>query len=98
MSRFIDADLLKIEAGVLIALKSSLTPHEVFDLVNKQPAADVVEVVRCKECKHRPHKDEDGYVWSPSWDDLICPCLCDDSYYNWIPEDDFFCKRGERRE
>ena len=48
MPRYINADLLKIEAGVLIALKSSLTPHEVFDLVNKQPAADVRENVHGK--------------------------------------------------
>lgn len=59
---------------------------------------DIIEVVRCKDCKHRPYKDEDGCVWAPSWDDLICPCLCEDSYYNWMPEDDFFCKRGEKRE
>lgn len=55
-------------------------------------------LVRCKDCKHRPYKDEDGEVWAPSWDDETCPCICEDSYYNWMPEDDFFCKRGERRD
>ena len=59
---------------------------------------DIIEVVRCKDCKHRPYIDEDGGVWAPSWDDLICPCLRENSYYSWMPEDDFFCKRGERRE
>ena len=50
------------------------------------------------ELKHRPYKDKEGDVWAPSWDDMICPYLCEDSFYNWMPEDDFFCKRGERRE
>jgi len=59
---------------------------------------DFVHVVRCKDCKHRPYEDEDGDVYAPSWDDLICPYLCEDSYYNWMPEDDFFCKRGERKD
>jgi len=56
------------------------------------------EIICCKDCKHRPYKDEDGEVWPTSWDDLICPCLRENSYYSWMPEDDFFCKRGERRE
>ena len=59
---------------------------------------DAVEVVRCRDCKHRPHEDEDGYVHEPGWGDYTCPYLCEDSYYSRIPEDDFFCKRGEKRE
>ena len=56
------------------------------------------EIVRCKDCIHRPHKEEDGYVYEPDGGDFTCPCLCEDCYYNWMPEDDFFCKRGERRD
>lgn len=63
-----------------------------------EPAADVVEVVRCKDCKHRPYEDEEGAIYQPDWCDFTCPFLCEDSYYNGMPEDDFFCKRGERRE
>lgn len=59
------------------------------------------EIVLCKDCKHRPIKHGD-FVDAPKgndgFDDEICPCLCEDCYYNWMPEDDFFCKRGERRE
>ena len=36
--------------------------------------------------------------WTTSWDDETCPCICEDCYYNWMPEDDFFCGKGERRE
>lgn len=75
------------------------TPKWVSDIVIKDaPASAAIEIVRCKDCKHRPYKDEDGDVYEPDWGDYTCPFLCEDSYYNGMPEDDFFCKRGERRE
>jgi hypothetical protein len=59
------------------------------------------EIVRCKDCKHRPIKGDGNIVYAPNdingWDDETCPCLCEDCYYNWMPEDDFFCGKGERR-
>ena len=64
------------------------------------PSAD--RIVRCKECKHRPIKeeaDEDDYGFNligPTEDDEICPCLVDDGWYSWMPPDDFFCGYGER--
>lgn len=67
----------------------------ILDMYDNAP--DVVEVVRCKDCRHRPFIDEDGCVWAPSWDDETCPCLCEDCYYNWMPDEDFFCGKGERR-
>lgn len=59
---------------------------------------DIVEVVRCKDCKHRPYEDEGGNIWEPDGGDFTCPLLFDDPYYNGMPEDDFFCKYGERKE
>lgn len=46
---------------------------------------DAVEVVRCKDCKHRYHSVE-------------CPCQSNDHFYSWMPADDWFCKKGERKE
>lgn len=51
-------------------------------------SSDIVEVVRCKDCKHR---HDDGYceAWGDSfhhWED-----------FNKVPED-MFCGYGERRE
>ena len=56
--------------------------------------ADVVAVVRCKECKHRPKYDGPNRVVFP---DEVCPYQCDDLYYNWMPSDDWFCADGERK-
>lgn len=65
--------------------------------IRKLPTVDAVEVVRCKDCKHRPFPDKTyGFVDAP---DSICPCHnSDDSYYSWIPDDNFFCADGERKE
>lgn len=50
MSRYIDReDLLK---NLKRFAPEHLTPLIVM-LIEKQPTADVVEVVRCKECKYR---------------------------------------------
>lgn len=65
---------------------------------------DLEYVVRCKDCIHRPYVvpakyDISGkcvkysYVTAP---DDVCPYLCDDSWYNRVPEDTFFCAKGER--
>lgn len=70
------------------------------------PTVDVMKVVRCKDCKHRPYLvpakyDSSGkcikyaYITSP---DDVCPFLCDDPWYNRIPEDNFFCGLGDRKE
>lgn len=60
------------------------------------------ELVRCKDCKHRPIPNGNNHPLAPKldglWRDYVCPCLCDDEYYNFMPEDNDYCSRGERRE
>lgn len=49
--------------------------------------ADVVEVVRCKDCKYYRQNE-----YSPD-EDMMCMCWCD-----WLPTDpDDFCSYGERK-
>lgn len=52
------------------------------------------ELVRCKDCKHRPKYDGPNHIVFPNG---ICPCQCEDCYYDWMPSDDWFCADGERR-
>lgn len=58
------------------------------------------ELIRCKECRHRPKRieedDSDGF--NLEFPDERCPCHCDDGWYNWMPADDWFCGNGERSE
>ena len=50
------------------------------------------EIVRCKDCKHKVDTVDDYNYESE------CPCHCSgDRYYSWVPDDDWFCPRGERR-
>lgn len=47
MARYIDADKITIPKGFFNGLNTS----KLLDWINKQPTADVAEVVRCKNCK-----------------------------------------------
>lgn len=71
---------------------------KVVDIINSIPAADVVPVVRCKDCKYKPTAP-DGITYGlqvefpDKWANR-CPCLCEDGWYSWVPDDDFFCAYG----
>ena len=74
----------------------------VEDMIENAPAVDAVPVVRCKDCKHRPvdHRDEYNEVTGLAieFPDYRCKCQCEDGWYNWYPQDDWFCANGERKE
>lgn len=60
--------------------------------------ADVVEVVRCKDCKHRPKKVENegnGFDYEFS-EEYACPGYCEDGYYAKLFDDSFYCAWGKR--
>lgn len=67
-------------------------------LLKEQP-----EIVRCKDCKHRP-KEPNLKTYESGFDIEFpegskCPCQCSgDEYYSWYPEDDWFCADGERKD
>ena len=65
------------------------------------PTVDAAPVVRCKDCKHRP-TDNTNIRSCGGFDiefpDEICPCQCDDGYYNWYPDSDWFCANGEAKD
>ena len=85
MARYIDAEMLereiKLEASDDIA-------KAVIRIIDRQPTADVVEVVRCKDCKWAEQVMIGQCV---NW---ICKCP-------WMFERyvrDGFCSCGERRD
>ena len=51
MAKYIDADLL-IENIANIQDLRTLSTKTIGEAIRATPAADVVEVVRCKDCKH----------------------------------------------
>ena len=61
---------------------------------------EIMSVVRCKDCTHRPHlENENGsdYGFNVRGDEM-CPCVNnDDGWYSWMPKDNFYCGFGERK-
>lgn len=64
-----------------------VSPESVIRVIDAIPAADVVPVVRCRECEHGEYDDaiEDEYCYH---------CRYDGFSYN---KADHFCSDGERK-
>ena len=57
------------------------------------------DIIRCKDCKHRPIKPNDyENGFDLEFPDGKCPCQCDDGWYSWYPADNWFCADGERKD
>ena len=83
--RLIDADALKEELAKRtphFAQRIKFTPC--FEAIRNAPTVDAVAVVRCRDCKHQG-------------DDESCP-VCNECGRKTLPNGDWFCADGERRE
>ena len=71
------------------------TAEEAINFWNHGPEkVDVVKVIKCKNCKHRPMGENRDNLEFP---DDKCPCKCEDYRYSWKPADDWFCGNGEQK-
>lgn len=72
------------------------------DCIEALPSAQP-EIIHCLDCKHKPYPsdnydpDNSDCGFEIIFPDYRCPCRCDDEYYNYIPDDDWFCGNAERR-
>jgi hypothetical protein len=89
------------EAAITAIGKPKVTPGGViFDALKKAcqeevrslPAADVVEVVRCRECRFL----ERGSQFDLSGEGHETASFC--SVVGFTPDDDWYCADGERKE
>ena len=98
MSRYIDADKTLEELQEEIDFDTPMYTEEqnkYFEMglrcayrdVQKQPTADVVEVVRCKDCAY--YREETSYCLNPR---------CSSSFYGHRVKENHYCSYGERRE
>ena len=62
-----------------------------YAIIDNEPTADAVTVIRCKDCKHNPKYTND-YMYGR------CVFCCEDDFYSGTPSDDFYCGYGERKE
>ena len=61
-----------------------MIPIQIYDDISDLPSADVVEVVRCKDCRHNGSIDTD------------CPFGWKDKKFN-MPKLNDYCSYGERK-
>lgn len=96
MAKYADVEILKstmLENANIMAevlggenADSYVSANHVIDLIDGLPAADVQEVVRCKDCKY--------YFKSTAYNGYLCGMavgLCD-------VDDDSYCSYGERKD
>jgi len=70
--------------------------HHALNVIAELPVIRQPQIVRCKDCKHRPIKPcENGF--DLEFPDEKCPCQCDDGWCSWYPPDDWFCAGGEKK-
>lgn len=74
--------------------------NHVCDRETRPEYCPLKEIVRCKDCKHRPelklYSDRQGnYTAIEFPDGSKCPCQCEDYFYSRYPKDDWFCANGE---
>ena len=79
-----------IEKGALLENMEQFVPEEMMPLfrmlVTKQPAADAVEVVRCKDCMwYMPLGDQYMYKGKQA---MHCFCR------SWLVKEDGYCSEG----
>jgi hypothetical protein len=80
MAKYVDKDTF-----VNYCLARGFYPHLVERALEDMPAADAVEVVRCKDCVHGVKREDLGGRY-----------MCRRVYHYNRPE--FYCAYGERRE
>ena len=86
MAEYIDREaclsILRAKANMEVLMDASPYFEKAAQMLEKLPAADVVPVVRCKDCKYNVGTKK---------------CLNPDSFFA-VPKDDDFCSYGERKE
>ena len=90
MAEYIEREQVKDELlswAVCIKHPEHLLKEDALCVIDAIPAADVVPVVRCKDCKYR------------SYDyDCVGNHLCEKRGNRYYCEDNDFCSYGERRD
>ena len=85
MAEYIEREALLKEVASRIVW--TLSYHAIYEAIQEAPAADVVEVVRCKDCKYW---DDRGYCDHEHWEDA-------EGWAKTADHDDF-CSYGRRND
>ena len=87
MPEYINREAVSLEIGNVPPRERNY--RKAMDIVDTFPAADVVEVVRCRECKYRDYDDE-------PYGKKVAVCTGAMAYSN--TPDDWYCPMGKRKD
>lgn len=75
-----------------LSLKVEIDKEKFQEMIEqfKKDNPDFIEVVRCKNCKHRVHINECGFI------EYECPLYCEGISCSQLKSDDWYCGMGER--
>lgn len=102
-----DSVMCELEKGELICSLQNVEQHQsALNSVKIIRKVKIERLVRCKDCKYKPkwregasEKFRDGFdLIFPEWKENPCPCQCEDLSYSYMPDDNWFCPNGERKE
>ena len=102
-----DSEVINIAKAAMSVIKAQQNNIEsmnyIYGFVYGGQVKEIRKLVRCKDCKHRPKKktcqSRHGLyteIYFP--EGSKCPCECEDFFYSWYPEDDWFCPNGEEKD
>jgi len=92
MPKYINADEFETEVYRYMDITKFYSPELFIQMIVEMPAADVVEVVYCKDCKYF---DVDGVRGRPVDGQEVRMCK---KFYNYPFLANEYCSRGKRRE
>lgn len=99
MDKYINTDVLKHQLQLEADCGHVTTLEDVLQIIDFVPTADVVEVVRCKECRYFLQYSEKyaQEVEHADGDCFIKILHCEEKQYYACKYDDY-CSFGERRD
>jgi len=77
-------DCISREAALMKLMQDGCSAKN-LQSISDVPAADVAEVVRCRDCKHKVRTDANGIV------------ICSEEHGMYCPTESDFCRYGEYR-
>ena len=87
MAEYIEREALLLRIDLRGTNKFGMLDEDIRQFIREQPAAEVVEVVRCKDCISRGTESCAMYY----------ECDCCEQQHTWETDNDF-CSYGERKQ
>ena len=89
IERSVGVSILRAKANMAVLSDAALYFEKAAQMLEKLPAADVVQATRCKDCEYS-YKDGTGRTCEGYWYEL--------SEFAVLVKDNDFCSMGEKKE